>query len=225
MLEGCHSTYGEPQSINPPHYRRRCWDCLITVRCSTTTFRSDSNQNFCLAMQSKTSTVLAATGPWYSQCATCMAPSCMNMAGHEAGGCQGIKVWHSLSVEKLVKIPPSGHDCPGSRPMIVCNYGKGTTIPWRKRIRRHRRWTQTGWRGPLTFFDALGVCPIGPTWRGYLLLSFRGYQRFDQWLQLSYPPPKSLLHAIVERRSSLSCLSGRNNREVSRSYDYGYDYG
>ena len=51
-----------------------------------------------------------------------------------------------------------------------------------------------------TFFDALGVRPLGPSWRRYLLLSFRGYQRFDQWLQLSYPPPKSLLHTVVEVR-------------------------
>ena len=63
-----------------------------------------------------------------------------------------------------------------------------------------------------TFFGALGFRPIGPSWRRYLLLSFRGYQRFDQWLQLSYPPPKSLLHIIVElRRSSISWLSGGNN--------------
>ena len=43
----------------------------------------------------------------------------------------------SLSVEDLVQIPPSGHICPGSRPVAVCNYGKGTTTPWRKRLRRH----------------------------------------------------------------------------------------
>ena len=36
-----------------------------------------------------------------------------------------IKVWHSLSVEDLVEIPPSGYVCPGSRQMAVCNYGKG----------------------------------------------------------------------------------------------------
>ena len=48
-----------------------------------------------------------------------------------------VKVWHSLSVEDLVKIPPSGHDCPRSRPMAAYNYGKGTTIPWRKRLRRY----------------------------------------------------------------------------------------
>ena len=63
-----------------------------------------------------------------------------------------------------------------------------------------------------TFFDALRVRPIGPTMRGYLLLSFRGYQRFDQWLQLSYMPSKSLLHAIVELRwFSISWLSGGNH--------------
>ena len=37
----------------------------------------------------------------------------------------------NLSTEGLVKIPPSVHVCPGSRPVGVCNYGKGTTTPWR----------------------------------------------------------------------------------------------
>ena len=31
MLEGCHSTTGEPQSVNPPHYVWWCWDCLVIV--------------------------------------------------------------------------------------------------------------------------------------------------------------------------------------------------
>ena len=68
------------------------------------------------------------------------------------------------------------------------------------------------------FFDALRVRPIGPTMRGYLLLSFRVYQRFFQWLQLSYMPSKSLLHTIFELRwSSISWLSGRNNaRQTQR---------
>ena len=152
-------------------------------------------------------TVLAAAGPWYSQCATCMAPSWLVL--HWAV----VMVWHSLSLEDLVKIPPSGHDCPGSRPMAVYNYGKATTLPWRKRLRIYIV-MDTGRMERLkgTFFDALGVRPIGPSWQRYLLLSFRGYQRFDQWLQLSYPPPKSLLHIIVElRRSSISWLSGGNN--------------
>ena len=57
-----------------------------------------------------------------------------------------VKVWHSLSVEDLVEIPPSGHVCHGSRLMSVCNYGKGTTT-WRKRLRRHVViWSQAGWR-------------------------------------------------------------------------------
>ena len=70
-----------------------------------------------------------------------------------------------------------------------------------------------------TFFDAPRVRPIGPTMRGYLLLSFRGYQRFDQWLQLSYLPSKSLPCAIVELRwSSISWLSGGNNaRQTQRT--------
>ena len=48
-----------------------------------------------------------------------------------------VKVWHSLSVEDLVEISPSGHVCPGYRPIAVCNYGKGTTTPWRKRLCRY----------------------------------------------------------------------------------------
>ena len=46
------------------------------------------------------------------------------------------KVWYSLSVEDLVNILPSGYVCPGSRPMAVCDSGKGTTTPWWKRLRR-----------------------------------------------------------------------------------------
>ena len=62
------------------------------------------------------------------------------------------------------------------------------------------------------FFDALRVRPIGPSMRGYLLLSFRGYQKFYQWLQLSYMPSKSLLHTLFELRwSSISWLSGRSS--------------
>ena len=85
-----------------------------------------------------------------------------------------------------------------------------------------------------TFFDAPRVRPIGSTLRGYLLRSFRGYQRFDQWLQLSYLPSKSRLHAIVElRRSSISWLSGGNNaRQTQRTVgiygpvfcNYWFDY-
>ena len=67
-----------------------------------------------------------------------------------------------------------------------------------------RRWIQAGWR------YVLRVCPIGPTRRGYLVLSFRRYQRFDQWLHPSYLPLKSLLHAIAELLSYLSWLSGGN---------------
>ena len=49
MFEGCPSITGEPQSVNPPHYGRWWLDCLIIIWWSTTCFRSDSNQNFCLA--------------------------------------------------------------------------------------------------------------------------------------------------------------------------------
>ena len=49
MLGGCPSTSGERQSVNPPHYGWWGWHCLIIVWWSTTSFRSDSNQNLCLA--------------------------------------------------------------------------------------------------------------------------------------------------------------------------------
>ena len=150
--------------------------------------------------------LLAAAGPWYSQCAWVHRAWTWLVLQRVV-----VKVWHSLSVEDLVEIPPSGHVCPGSRPMAVCYYGKCTTTPWRKRLRRHvvAGCRQDGdvWRD---VFDALRVHPIGPTWRRYLVLSFRGYQRFDQWLQPLYPPSKPLLHAIVEHRSYLLWLSGGN---------------
>ena len=133
MLDGCHSTSGEPQSANPPHHGRWCWDRLIIARWCTTSLRSDSNQNFCLAYP-KLPRLLAAAGPWSSQCAACMAPSCMNIAGPAAGGCQGLtqpECWGPR------QIPPSGYVCPGFGPKTVFNYGKGTTTPWRKLIRRH----------------------------------------------------------------------------------------
>ena len=76
MIEGCHSTSGEPQIVNPPHYERECWYCLISVWWSTTSFRSHSNQNFCLA-NPKLPRLLAAT-------------SCMNMAGPAVGCCEGV---------------------------------------------------------------------------------------------------------------------------------------
>ena len=86
MLEVCHSTSGEPQSVNPYHYRRFCWHCLIIIWWSTTSFRSYWNQNFCLANPK----LLAAAGPWHSYCAACMSPSWMTMAGPSAGSCQGV---------------------------------------------------------------------------------------------------------------------------------------
>ena len=145
---------------------------------------------------------LSAAGPWYSQCSPCMAPSCMIMAGPATGGYQGV----------------AQLECRGPR----WNSAKRSCLPWistngslqlRQRYRNtmrchavagHRK-VRDAYRD---VFDALRVRPMGLTWRGYLVLSFRGYQRFDQWLQLLYPPPESLLHAVVEHRSHLLCLSG-----------------
>ena len=99
----------EPQSVNPQRYGRSCWHCLIIVWWSTTSFRSHSNQNFCLASP-KFPWFLAAAGPRYSQCAGCMEPSCMNMAGPATGGCQGV----------------AQPDCRGSRR----NSAKRSYLPW-----------------------------------------------------------------------------------------------
>ena len=132
---------------------------------------------------------------WYSQCAACMAPSCVNMAGPAAGGCQGVAqpecrgpCRNSAKRSCLPWISTNGSLWLGER------YHNTTT---EASALACRRWTQAGWRYLRGRFDALGVRPIGPTWRGYLVLSFRWYQRFDQWLQLFYPPPESLIHAIV----------------------------
>ena len=92
-------------------------------------FRSDSNKNFCLA-NSKLSQLLGAAGPWYSQCAAWVHRARIWLVLQRVV----VKMWHSLSVEDLVKIPPGVHVCPGSR---ICNYGKGTTTPWRRRLRSH----------------------------------------------------------------------------------------
>ena len=194
MLNGCHSTSSEPQSANPPHYWRWCWDCLIIVWWSTTRFWSDSNQNFCLA-NSKPQ-FLGPAGPWYSQCEAWFHRARKWLVLQWVV----VKVWHSLSVEDLVKFRqafmfaldldqwdfantgkvPQHHDGGVSVDMLSLDTGRMETL-----------------KG--TFFHALRVRPIGPTWRrGYLVLSLQGHQWFDQWLNLSYPPTKSRLHAIAE---------------------------
>ena len=61
-------------------------------------------------------------------------PLCKKMAGAAAGGCQGVA---QSECRGSRKIPPSIHICSGSRPVGVCNYGKGTTTPWRRCLRRH----------------------------------------------------------------------------------------
>ena len=133
MLEGCHSISGEPQNVNPPHYGRWFWHCLSFDKHYKFSIRFKSELPL---GQSKTSTASRHRRSLvFAVCGMCMAPSCMDMAGPAAGGCQG--VWHSVSVEDLVEIPPSSPVCAGFRPMAVCNCGNGTTTPWRKRLRRH----------------------------------------------------------------------------------------
>ena len=85
------------------------WYCLIIVWWSTTRFRSHSNQNFWLA-NPKLPRLLDAAGHWYSLCAACMSPSCMNMAGPAACGCQGV----------------AQPDCRGPRR----NSAKRSCLPW-----------------------------------------------------------------------------------------------
>ena len=132
MLDGCHSTSSEPQSANPPHYGRWCWYCLIIVWWSTTRFRSDSNQNFCLANPKTSTASRRSRSLVFAVCS--VAPSCKKMAGPAAGGCQSVA---QSKCREPRKIPPSIHVCSGSRPMGVCNYGKGTTTPWWRCLRRH----------------------------------------------------------------------------------------
>ena len=170
---------------------------------STTRFRSDSNQNFCLA-NPKLPQLLGAAGPWYSRCAAWLHRARKWLVLQR----MVVNVWHSLSVEDLVKFRqafmfsldldqwkfaitgkvPQHHDGGVSVGMLSLDTGRMETL-----------------KG--TFFNALRVRPIGSTWhRGCLVLSLRGHQRFDQWLQLSYPPPTSRLHAIVEHRGCLAAI-------------------
>ena len=125
MLKGYPSTPREPQSVNPPHYWWWCWDCLIIVWWSTTHFRSDLNQKFCLA-NPKLPQLLGVAGPLCSQCTAWLHRTRKWLVLQRVV----VKVWHSLNVEDLVKSPLSVHVCPGSRPVEVCNYGEGTTIQW-----------------------------------------------------------------------------------------------
>ena len=95
--------------------------------------------------------------------------SCKKMADPSAGGCQGLA---QPDCRGPRKIPPSIHVCPGPRQAGVCNYGKGTTTPWRD-VSVGTSSLDTSRIEPLkgTFFDFLRVRPIGPTCRGYLVLS------------------------------------------------------
>ena len=185
MLDGCHSTSGEPQSANPPHYGRWCWDCLIIVWWSTTRFRSDSNQNFFLA-NPKLPQLLGAAGPWYSQCAAWLEDLVKFRQAFMFA--LDLDQWKFAITGKV----PQHHDGGVSVGMLAAVLSLDTG----------RMETLKG-----TFFNALRVRPIGSTWhRGCLVLSLRGHQRFDQWLQLSYPPPTSRLHAIVEHRGCLAAI-------------------
>ena len=183
---------------HPPHHWWWCWDCLIIVWWSTTHFRSDLNQKFCLA-NPKLPQLLGAAGPLCSQCTAWLHRARTWLVLQRVV----VKVWHSLNVEDLGKSPPSVHVCPGSRPVGVCNYGNGTTTPWRRHIvAGHRQNGDVSW-------DVLWRPPGSPD-RAYRAMLPRtvlmGYQIFGQWLQ-PYPAPKSGLRAMIELRSFLSWLS------------------
>ena len=82
--------------VNPPHRGWWCWDYLDFVWWSTKRFPSGSNQDFCLA------------NPKFDGFSARQVLGIRNV-------CRGsivvvVKVWQSLSVEGLVKIPPSFHD-------------------------------------------------------------------------------------------------------------------
>ena len=158
MLEGCHSTSGEPESVirhitddgvgivwlpfdaalqvfDQIQIRISAWPCHPRLpRCSPQQFLG----------------ILSVRRAWPHRAWTWLVLQWVV-----------VNVWHSLSVEDLFKIPPSVHDCPGSRPMVVCKYGKETTIPWWKLLRRHILISllDTGKMERLkgTLFDALGV--------------------------------------------------------------------
>ena len=125
---------GEPQNVNPPHYGRKCWRSLIIVWWSTTSFRGHSNQNFSYLANPKLHgfslqqvlSIHSMRRPWLHHAWTWLVRQR-----------EVVNVWHSLSVEDLVGISPSGHVCPGSRPIAVGNYGKGTTTSWWNRLCRH----------------------------------------------------------------------------------------
>ena len=157
MLEGWHSTSGEPQSVNPlQHYGWWCWDCFIIAWWSTARLQSDSNQNFCLA-NPKFLPLLSAAGPWYSQCAA-VAPSCMTMAGNAAGGCRGVAQpecrghrQNSTSVHVALDIDQWEFAINGN----VTQHHDGSVSAGMSSLNTGRMETFTG-----TFFDALRVCPI-----------------------------------------------------------------
>ena len=184
-------------NVNSPHYGWWCWHCLIIVW-----------WHFSIRLKSELflanpllPRLLVAAGPLFSLCASCMHDGAIFLQRVV------IKVWHSLSFEdRQAVIFALDFDqwqfaITGKVPQ---HYG-GSVAVGMSSLDTGRMEILKG-----TFFDPIRVCPIGPTWRVYFVLSFRGYQRFYQWLQPSYPPLMSLLHAILELLSYLSWLSGGN---------------
>ena len=74
MFEGCHSTSGESQSVNPPHYGR--WFFCFVFRLMKRLL-SNSNQDFCLANPKKEPTASRCRGSLIFGVYG-VAPSCKN---------------------------------------------------------------------------------------------------------------------------------------------------
>ena len=145
----------------------------------------------------KLSRLLPAAGPWYSQCG--VHGSIMHEHGWSCNGwlsrCGTAWVWRTSSKFcqtvmfaldldhwqfAIMGKVPQHHDGSICLCMSSLDTGRMGMLKW-------------------TFWH-----PQHSPYRAYLSsiphTVLPGYQRFDQWLQPSYPPRKSLLHAIVEHR-------------------------
>ena len=89
------------------------------------------------------------------------------MAGFAAGGCQGVALKFRQAAMIALDLDQWQFAIMGKEPQ----YHDGSVSEGISSLDRGRMERFNG-----TFFDALRVRPIGPTMRGYLLLSFRGYQ-------------------------------------------------
>ena len=170
------------------------FDCRLMKRYKISmTFKSEC----CLANLNRPR-LLAATGPWSSHCAACMAPSC-NEHGWSCNGWLSRcgTAWVSRTSSKFRQAVMFALDLDQWQFAItgkVSQHHDGSVCVGMSSLDTDRM------KMPKRTFWRLQ----GSSYRAYLARIPRtvlpGYQRFDQWLQLLYPPPKSLLNAIVEQR-------------------------